>query len=151
MTATKAAPSKRLPISPNLRRTGKAVKPSPITKKGSPSFTALPKGKAVKIVDIRNRLGFSQDELSRITGYSVRAIAGWEAGKSLSEAARQKVLETERLRSALAEFVPASELGEWMRTSNPAFEGQTPIQVIERGEADRIWRMIFQIEGGVAN
>jgi Protein of unknown function (DUF2384) len=38
-----------------------------------------------------------------------------------------------------------------MRTSNPAFEGQTPIQVIERGEADRIWRMIFQIDAGVAN
>ena len=78
-------------------------------------------------------------------------IDGWEAGKSLSEAARQKVVETERLRAALAELVPANELGEWMRESNPAFEGQTPIQVIERGEADRIWRMIFQIEASVAN
>lgn len=35
-------------------------------------------------------------------------------------------------------MVPADELGVWMRTSNPAFEGQTPIQVIERGEADRV-------------
>jgi Antitoxin Xre/MbcA/ParS C-terminal toxin-binding domain len=63
----------------------------------------------------------------------------------------QKVAETERLRAALAEIVPAPELGEWMRTPNPAFEGQTPIQVIERGEADRIWRMIIQIDSGVAN
>ena len=55
------------------------------------------------------------------------------------------------MRAALAELVPADELGEWMRTSNPAFEGQTPIQVIERGEADRLWRMIFQIDAGVAN
>jgi hypothetical protein len=38
-----------------------------------------------------------------------------------------------------------------MRTPNPAFEGQSPIQVIERGEADRIWRMIIQIDSGVAN
>ena len=151
MSATKVAPSKRISISPNLPRTGKAAKPSPIAKKGGPLFTVLPKGNGVKIIEIRNRLGFSQDELSRITGYSVRAIAGWEAGKSLSEAARQKVVETERLRAALAELVPANELGEWMRESNPAFEGQTPIQVIERGEADRIWRMIFQIEAGVAN
>ena len=29
--------------------------------------------------------------------------------------------------------------------------GQTPIQVIERGDAGRIWRMIFQIDAGVAN
>lgn len=111
----------------------------------------LPKGKAISIADVRNRLGFSQGELSRITGYSVRAIAGWEAGKKLSDAARQKVVETERLRAALAELVPADELGDWMRASNPAFEGQTPIQVIERGEADRIWRMIFQIDASVAN
>jgi transcriptional regulator with XRE-family HTH domain len=100
---------------------------------------------------VRNRLGVSQEELARITGYSVRAVAGWEAGKKLSGAARQKVMETERLRAALAEIVPPAELGEWMRTPNLAFEGQTPIQVIERGEADRIWRMIIQIDSGVAS
>jgi transcriptional regulator with XRE-family HTH domain len=115
------------------------------------SKPTLPKGKSIKIVDVRNRFGFSQSELARITGYSVRAIAAWEAGKSLSEAARQKVVETERLRAALSELVPADELGDWMRTPNPAFEGQTPIQVVERGEADRIWLMIFQIDAGVAN
>ena len=78
-------------------------------------------------------------------------FASREAGRTLSEASRQKVVETECLRAALAELVPADELGEWMRTSDPAFEGQTPIQVIERGEADRIWRMIFPIDSGVAN
>jgi transcriptional regulator with XRE-family HTH domain len=114
-------------------------------------LAALPKGKSISIVVIRGRFGFSQVELSRITGYSVHAIAGWEAGKKLSDAARQKVVETERLRAALAQLMPSAELGEWMRTSNLAFEGQTPIEVIGRGEADRIWRMIFQIDAGVAN
>jgi Protein of unknown function (DUF2384) len=66
-------------------------------------------------------------------------------------AMRQVDSETEHLRAALAELVPAAALGEWMHTPNPAFEGQTPIQVIERGDADRIWRMIFQIDAGVAN
>jgi hypothetical protein len=47
--------------------------------------------------------------------------------------------------------VPADELGEWMKTSHSAFEGQIPIHVIERGDADRIWRMMFQIDAGVAN
>ena len=58
-------------------------------------------------------------------------------------------MEPERVRAALGVLVPADELGEWMRTSNPSFEGQTPIQAIERGEAGRIWRMIFQIDAGV--
>jgi Antitoxin Xre/MbcA/ParS C-terminal toxin-binding domain len=47
--------------------------------------------------------------------------------------------------------VPADELGDWMRTPNPAFERQTPIQMIDRAEAERIWRMIFQIDAAVAN
>jgi len=134
-----------------IRRKRKAGKSFHLTQKNSSFFPALPKGKVVKVSDVRNLLGVSQDELARITGYSIRAIAGWEAGKKLSEAARQKVVETERLSAALAEIVPPAELGEWMRTPNPAFEGQSPIQVIERGEADRIWRMIIQIDSGVAN
>ena len=27
-------------------------------------------------------------------------------------------------------------------------EGSTPVQVIERGESDRIWRMIWELRGG---
>ena len=68
-----------------------------------------------------------------------------------SVSARQKLVETDRLRAALGELLLPQELGEWMRTSNSAFEGQTPIQVMERGESDRLWQMIFQIDANVAN
>ena len=95
--------------------------------------------------------GLSQAELARVTGYSLRAIAGWESGKPLSASARQKMIEAHRLREALAQIMPPNELGVWMRTPNPAFEGQTPIQVIERGESDRLWRMIVQIDANVAS
>lgn len=108
-------------------------------------------GKSIKVLGVRTSLGLSQEELARVTGYSVRAVAGWEAGKKLSGAARHKVLETDRLRAALAEIMPADKVGHWLRATNPAFEGQSPIQVIERGESDRIWRMIVQIDSGVAN
>jgi DNA-binding transcriptional regulator YiaG len=145
-----ATPKVKLRSTP-LPRKRKAGKSFHSAEMQSALFPKLPKGKVVKVGDVRSLLGVSQDELSRITGYSIRAIAGWEAGKELSDAARQKIVETERLRSALAELVPQAELGEWMRTPNPAFEGQSPIQVIERGEADRIWRMIVQLDSGVAN
>jgi len=51
----------------------------------------------------------------------------------------------------LAEIMPPAKLGEWLRTPNPAFECQSPIQVIERGESDRLWQMIFQIDTNVAS
>jgi len=27
-------------------------------------------------------------------------------------------------------------------------DGSTPLQVIERGETDRIWRMVYELESG---
>jgi len=111
----------------------------------------LPKGLKIEVTSLRKELGVSQAELARLTGYSIRSIAGWEGGKALSEPARQKLTETERLRAALSELLPPAELGEWMRAPNPSFEGQTPMQVIERGESDRLWQMIFEIDANVAN
>jgi DNA-binding transcriptional regulator YiaG len=115
---------------------------------GKTTSVKIPK---IKVTVLRSQLGLSQAELARVTGYSLRAIAGWESGKPLSASARQKMIEAHRLREALAQIVRPDRLGLWMRTPNPAFEGQTPIQVIERGESDRLWRMIVQIDSNVAS
>ena len=49
---------------------------------------------------------------------------------------------------ALAEVVPASQIGPWLDTLNPAFDGSTPLQVIERGESGRLWPMIGELRVG---
>ena len=108
-------------------------------------------GGRIDVKAIRESLAISQEEMSRVTGYSTRSVAGWESGQTVSMSARQKLTETRRLLDALAEVLPDAELAGWLRTPNPAFEGQTPIQVIERGEVDRLWRMIFQIDANVAS
>jgi hypothetical protein len=59
-----------------------------------------------------------------------------------NRANQRNVSEISRLFDALAEVVPASQIGPWLDIPNPAFEGSTPLQVIERGESDRLWRMI---------
>ncbi|WP_143184895.1 antitoxin Xre/MbcA/ParS toxin-binding domain-containing protein [Rubritalea squalenifaciens] len=41
-----------------------------------------------------------------------------------------------------------AEVRTWLKEHNDAFEDTTPAQVIERGEADRIWRMIHLLESG---
>lgn len=143
LTLTKASKKSKGLGRGGKRRTVKVLSSGPTI--------VVPKGTTITVNGVRVRLGMSQMELARITGYSIRSIASWEGGKPLSESARQKLTETERLRIALSEIIPANEVGEWLRTPNPAFEGQTPIQVIERGESDRIWRMIWQINAGVAS
>jgi DNA-binding transcriptional regulator YiaG len=153
-TKRNAASPKTTPLQRNKHRIAKVAKVKGRRSKAraTPIHAALVgKNPKVSVSAVRKQLGLSQGEFARVTGYSLRSIAGWETGKPLSDSARQKLVETERLRAALGEILPAKELREWMRASNPAFEGQTPIQVIERGEMDRIWRMIYQIDAGVAN
>ena len=44
--------------------------------------------------------------------------------------------------------VSPEAIGPWLKDPNPAFDGSTPLQVIERGETDRIWRMVYELESG---
>lgn len=137
-----------------VKRIAKSAKPGPkvgVIYYGGGAFHKMPKSGKIRVADLRSNLGVSQSELARVTGYSLRAIAGWESGKPLSDSARKKIIEVGRLSNALSQIVPLAQLGQWMRTPNPAFEGQSPIQVIERGESDRLWRMIVQIDSNVAN
>ena len=98
--------------------------------------------------ELRADLGVSRRLFARLTGYSERAIASWEAGRELSEPSRQRMLETRRLEKALARAMKPSAVGRWLEEPNRAFRGLKPLEVIERGEVDRIWRMLFELESG---
>lgn len=53
-----------------------------------------------------------------------------------------------RLEAALAKVMNVKALGKWFEEPNPAFDGLKPLEVIERGEIDRLWAMIHQLESG---
>ena len=58
--------------------------------------------------------------------------------------------EIERLTSALAQLMPSSQVGDWLREENDAFGGRPPVALIERGESDRLWQMIHRIDANIA-
>jgi hypothetical protein len=49
---------------------------------------------------------------------------------------------------ALAEIIDKKVIGQWLHRSNQQFDGSTPLQVMERGETDRLWRMIWRLREG---
>jgi len=51
-------------------------------------------------------------------------------------------------REPVAQIVSPEAIGPWLKDPNPAFDGSTPLQVIERGETARIWRMVYELESG---
>ncbi len=38
--------------------------------------------------------------------------------------------------------------GRWLKQPNADFDGSAPLQVVERGEMDRIWRMLYNLGSG---
>jgi DNA-binding transcriptional regulator YiaG len=132
--------------SPMAARTRKKSRPVPYVRKAN--RRRAPSDAGTWVADLRDTLGLNRRMFSRLTGYSERAIAAWEGGKQMSEASRQRMTEVERLQHALARVMAAEFIVEWLQKPNAAFEGLKPIEVVERGEIDRIWRMIYEIESG---
>ena len=90
----------------------------------------------------------SNEAVSRVTGASPRTVSYWNAGTPPQRSSVQKIREVTRLFDALAGLVKAKAIGEWLQRPNKQFDGSTPLQVIERGETDRLWQMIWQLREG---
>jgi len=90
----------------------------------------------------------SNEALSRVTGASPRTVSYWNAGTPPQRSSAQKIREVTRLFDALADIINAKVIGQWLQRPNKQFDGSTPLQVIERGETDRLWRMIWQLREG---
>lgn len=58
-------------------------------------------------------------------------------------------VEIARLHKALGEVVNADAIGPWLVTPNEAFGGLKPVELIERGEIDRLWEMVYRWQSGV--
>lgn len=91
----------------------------------------------------------SRVAFARLTGFSERALANWESHKQVPDApTTRRLRELERLRKALCTIITAEGLAAWLDGPNQAFGGLKPLEVIERGETDRLWRMIFELDSG---
>lgn len=90
----------------------------------------------------------TREELSRLVACSPRTIDLWNAGGKISKKAHSQINRLVRLLDSLEAHMEADYIGEWLRTPNPGFNGSSPLQVIERGEEDRISRMLYRLETG---
>lgn len=92
--------------------------------------------------------GLKREELGRLTGFSLRALAEWASGKLPSQPAKRRLQEVRRLLDALAEIVKRESIPKWLHQPNAAFGRLTPLQVIELGEIDRLWAMVHDLGAG---
>ena len=100
------------------------------------------------LLHYRDTFHLPQPLLVRLTGFSPRSVAKWSQGETPSVKQEKALVEMDRLLDGLSRVMGPAEVGRWLKQPNSAFDGSTPLQVVERGEIDRIWRMLFDLESG---
>ena len=124
------------------------------TKKAIRQKSALRVEKVAKpkrVLSLRERLGVTREVFARLLPISVRSLADIETGKIPTKPVERRLTEIQRVVDALNEVVEEDVIGNWLQTPQQAFDGLKPLEVIERGEVDRIWQMIFFLRSGVPN
>jgi len=96
----------------------------------------------------RTAFKMPQPVVVRLTGFSPRSVAKWSEGVPPSPKQEKALVEMDRLLDGLARVMQPAQVGQWLKSPNPAFDGSTPLQVVERGEMDRLWRMLYDLESG---
>lgn len=99
---------------------------------------------------IRKAFGLTQQEMARAIGISLRKLSALETQKQKQSAEdRRRYTELDRLREGLGGIMQPEGLGDWLRAPNEYFDGFSPMELLQRGEIDRIWRLIWRMEDGV--
>jgi len=117
--------------------------------KKRPKAKALRPVKLAAVIELRKRLQLTQSVFARLLPVSVRSLATLESGSPPSDVVARRLNELRRLANALTEVIKPESLGRWLQTPNEAFDGLKPLEVIDRGESDRIWSMIYFLRSGV--
>jgi len=135
------------------------TKPPAGSRKAKPAITVVPvhglQGKGLiqlgkeSRLELRDRLQMPRVVFGRVVNVSERTIAKVEAEAEEVEKLRRPYNEVYRLCEALSEVVDPDSLGGWFVAPNDAFDGLKPIEVIERGEIDRLWEMVFRLRSGM--
>lgn len=116
----------------------------------------LPGAKDVHVVNVkgesklelRNNLGMPRESFGRLVNVSVRTIANVELKQAAANKFLRNYIEVNRLYDALSEVVDPACIGEWFETPNNGFNGLKPLEVVERGEIDRLWEMVYRLKSG---
>jgi DNA-binding transcriptional regulator YiaG len=101
------------------------------------------------VAALRATLGMPRVKFARLLGRTERAVIDWETGKSRPQGlSQQRLRELQRLTDALQSLFDPKALGTWFESPNSALGNFSPLELIERGETDRLWRMIFEFQSG---
>jgi len=85
-----------------------------------------------ELLDARQRLGLSQEQLASALNVTARTLQNWGAGRGTSQM-NKKTRDLRELLSRMDDYVVAPEEKHWLSTPLEAFSGRTPQELIADG------------------
>ena len=101
------------------------------------------RSKSSPIRRFRVEINLPRSAFARCMACSERALANWEAGRSLPNIYQSRLNELQTLHRKLTEIIDSKEVGRWISTPHPHLDGFKPLEIIERGENFRLWQLII--------
>jgi transcriptional regulator with XRE-family HTH domain len=101
--------------------------------------------------DLREAFRLSRERLARLVGVSAKTIERWEARptRPARDEARERIAKLREIAELGATVYTHDRLGDFMATPLPDHGNLSPLQLIERGEADRVLAALAaDYEGG---
>ena len=116
-----------------------SVTSSSITNVIARKLDAIQEKSAMKSVDIANLLGARPETVSR-----------WNQGKAFPRVEFQKILlDLEYVVDLLSDFFEPQEARLWLFSRQRLLEGETPAELIQRGQTKKVMTVIDQLLEGV--
>ena len=103
--------------------TRKAASSSRVKEAEAVYHPALKVAEPVAIEKIANKFGLRQETLSRMTGFSLRAVASWSSGKSRPRRS-ERPRGMDRLLDSLARLMKPKDVGRWLK--DPILHSMAP-------------------------
>lgn len=106
------------------------------------------------IEDITRTLDISQKLVAQIVGTTARTVSRWKRGETARNVPRPEasleLRKLARLQWLLKELIPTEDIGSWMRSPNPGFQGCAPIDMLADGRIDEVIGVLEAVaEGGL--
>jgi transcriptional regulator with XRE-family HTH domain len=101
--------------------------------------------------DLREAFRLSRERLARLIGVSAKTIERWEARptRPARDEARERIATLREIAELGAAVYTRERLGDFMATPLAEYGGLSPMQLIERGEGDRVLAALASdYEGG---
>ncbi|MBW3613188.1 MAG: DUF2384 domain-containing protein [Chloroflexi bacterium] len=101
--------------------------------------------------DLRNAFRLSRERLARLVGVSAKTVERWEARptRPARDETRERMAQLREIAELGTAVYTAERLADFLTAPLAEFDGRTPLQLIERGDGDRVLAALAaDYEGG---